>query len=62
MPSSLNNVVLGVFVCMCDFAFGLTRDRVDCVWCNKGSGSKDRWIHSGIFIVPPSRSAMITSN
>lgn len=22
----------------------------------------DKWMHSGIFIVPPSRSAMITSN
>lgn len=30
--------------------------------CKRGSGRWDRWMHSGIFIVPPSRSAMITSS
>lgn len=40
----------------------LTRDSAVCVWCNRGSGSRDKWMHSGIFIVPPSRSAMMTSN
>lgn len=32
------------------------------VLCNRGSGSWERCIHSGILIVPPSRSAMITSS
>lgn len=44
----------------CVFVF--TMDRAVCVWCNTGSGSMDKWMHSGIFIVPPSRSAIITSN
>lgn len=39
-----------------------TTDRAAWVCCNTGSGSTDKWMHSGIFIVPPSKSAIITSN
>lgn len=41
---------------------GFTTDRAAWVCCNTGSGSTDKWMHSGIFIVPPSKSAIMTSN
>ncbi len=48
---------------MCVF-FGVffTMDSAFWVLCNRGSGSWERCIHSGTLIVPPSRSAMITSS
>ena len=37
-------------------------DRAVWVCCRRGSGNREMWTHSGIVTVPPSKSAMITSN
>jgi hypothetical protein len=40
----------------------VTMERAVWVCCKRGSGSREMWTHSGMVTVPPSRSAMITSN
>ena len=40
----------------------VTMERAVWVCCRRGSGSREMWTHSGMVTVPPSRSAMITSN
>lgn len=39
-----------------------TMDSAVWVCCRSGSGSREMWTHSGMVTVPPSKSAMITSN
>lgn len=39
-----------------------TMDSAVWVCCRSGSGSRETWTHSGMVTVPPSKSAMITSN
>lgn len=49
-------------VCVMGVFRALTMESTVWVCWRSGSGSREMWTHSGMVTVPPSRSAMITSN